>query len=194
MEIKNLIMDNITNEQFNQALKRLPQSAQDFISSKEFNDDLVEVSKKYLLHVNQMGKLSEVIIFTAVGILPTSDFQRNVVKEVGVSGDILNLMIYDINQKIFLPLKKEMYAPPKDLISEGDKETEEEPGENQQNRVSEIPEEKEIETPDTFSQKMTAEYGLSREKVEISDQPNQSEPPQPNNTPPRHDPYREPLP
>ena len=41
-------MDNITNEQFNQALDRLPKSAQEFVTSQEFSDNLIKIGKKYL--------------------------------------------------------------------------------------------------------------------------------------------------
>lgn len=183
-------MDNITNEQFNQALDRLPKSAQEFVTSQEFSDNLIKIGKKYLLHVDQMGNLSELIIYTTVGILPISDFQKNVIKKVGIPEDILNLIIYDINQQVFLPLKQKLYfSSPSSSDDKKVSTQENEVGQEEENENSIT-----NPTPDTFADKMTAEYGLSREKVEISDQPNQSEPPQPNNTPPRHDPYREPLP
>lgn len=190
-------MNNITSEQFEEALGRLSPAAKGFITSKEFSDALMEIGKKHFLHVNQIGNLSELIIYTAVGILPISNFSENIVKKVGVPEDTLNLIIYEINQRIFLPLRKEMYE--RDQILAGThKETEEKPAEETPEKPKEeetsLNNENSLPIVDTFSQKMTTDYGLAREKVEISNQPNQKETPKPVKDPPRHDPYREPIP
>lgn len=183
-------MENISNEQLTKALGKLSGPAKEFMVSVEFNDILISIGKKHLLHINQIGELTVLIIYTAVGLLPITDFKKNVISKLNVSEDTVNLIIYDVNQQVFLPLKQKLYFSstsfPEDKKDSTQEEKVEQKEENENTPTN--------PTPDTFADKMTTEYGLAREKVEIADQPSPSQPPAPEDTPPRHDPYREPLP
>lgn len=182
-------MENISNEQLTKALGKLSGPAKEFMVSVEFNDILISIGKKHLLHINQIGELTVLIIYTAVGLLPITDFKKNITNKLNVSEDTVNLIIYDVNQQVFLPLKQKLYFSSSSSPEDKKDQVQEEKVEQKK--------EKEITpanpSPDTFADKMTADYGLAREKVEINNEPTPNESVELIDTPPRHDPYREPI-
>jgi len=179
---------NLDKEQIKQAKGRLSEKVVEILDSEETAVLLAEIGKKHQLHIDQTGNLAKIVRLFIMGLVKANDFGDILTKETGISTDLTNLIIYELNQKLFskirIAMREASTAKPENVETESP----------EKDMVDQEGASEDVPTPDTFSQKMTAEYGLSREKVEISDQPNQSEPPQPNNTPPRHDPYREPLP
>lgn len=177
---------NLNKEQIKQAKSHLPENVVEILDSEETAATLAEIGKKHQLHIDQTGNMAKVVRLFIMGLIKSSDFNDILTRETGISTDLANLIAYDLNQKIFNKIRTAMMSAGESQSKSIEVET---PKENETGQAIEDA----SPAPDTFSQKMTADYGLPREKVEIADQSSQSQPPAPEDTPPRHDPYREPL-
>jgi len=98
---------------------------------------------------------------------------------------VINLVTYELNQEILNKIRtamKEATVQPKNTSAKPESL-----------ETSQPEKKEEISTADTFSQKTTSNYGLPREKVEVTDKSTATTPEKTTETPPRHDPYREPI-
>jgi len=83
----------------------LPESIKEMIMSSGYQEDLIEISKKYNLNVEQMGKLELETTMTMMGLTPTADFQRELTRELGVDMVIGAQIVADINTQIFAKIR-----------------------------------------------------------------------------------------
>lgn len=97
-------------------LLETPEDIQDFLASSKCTDALVSIGEKYHLHVDQTGKLSDQVVYTVVGLETLYDFKERVIKELGIAEDTANLIIYDLNQNVFGPIRESMLAMVKQKV------------------------------------------------------------------------------
>jgi len=156
-----------SKEQLQAQYKLLPDRIKTLMGNTETVDNIMVIGKKYNFHIDQLNTLNEEVSLVLYGIERPENFQTNLRKYLGVSEDIANLITYDINQQILLPIKediKELYSP---LSS------------------------KKSPTEQTFDQKMGGMTSVPKQTVEVKPETGDNKITAPT-TPPR-DPYREPI-
>ena len=106
--------------------KQAPPFIQRFISSGALSKFVEQTQDKYKLHIDVAGRLSDEITMLMVGITDPKEFIQNLAKEALVPEASLSLIVAEINQKIFVPLREEMRkgpqpqaAPPSPKATEG---------------------------------------------------------------------------
>lgn len=95
---------NIPHEQYVHIYNGLPRPIRDFLIDEEFNTIIQDVGHKYQLHVDTMGVLSEIVTQMLLGLLNPVLALDNM-KNSGVPLDTARLIITDLNQKVFIPLR-----------------------------------------------------------------------------------------
>jgi len=86
----------------------LPEPIQKLLGSPSIVDAVIEIGKKYHLHLDAVNLLSEEMSLVLFGLERPQDFNPNIRKYLGLSEDVANLITYDINQLIFSKIRKEL--------------------------------------------------------------------------------------
>lgn len=88
--------------------QQLPKVVQDFMGSEETIDKILDIGKKYNLHIDQLSILNEEVSLVLHGLERNTNFNYNLRKYLGLSEDIANLITYDLNQEIFSKIRGEI--------------------------------------------------------------------------------------
>ncbi len=107
---------HFTKEQINIAYNALPDDVRDFYSKEKTAVNIYNIGKKYNLHVDAVGKLGELVGLAIMGLVPLIDFNKELVERTGVAEDTANLIIYDLNQEVFGPIRESMLAMVKQKV------------------------------------------------------------------------------
>lgn len=189
--------ETTTSSNFNEALERAPQPVKDFIFSDEYTDAIYELGKKLYLHIDQTAKLSDMVMSSIIGLFPSTDLPSKVAKEIQLSEDQANILVYDLNQTIFLPLRQKIYqgqSTNNQHPTEKSEETTPLPSNSEEKTANFAEAPKTNPARDIFAQKMSSDFGLPKEKVEIGSSPSAKPTETATVEPPRkRDPYREPV-
>ena len=86
----------------------LPQSLKTIIANLDMGTITDGLRQKYNLHVDQLGQIAEEITSVMVGLASVYDFNSKIKNRAGLTEDVANLITYDINQQIFLKIRKEL--------------------------------------------------------------------------------------
>lgn len=176
-------------EQIKQAKEKLPEAVQEILDSEEVATSIFEIGKKYQLHVDQIGNLAVITRLYLMGLVSPTDFDSTLIKETGISTDVANLITYELNQKIFLKIKAIMIDRPENKTITTDKKNQDD---SELYAMTENSKTGKQSSPNILTQKMSSDFGLSKEKVDLSSNTlNSTDQPQP--VPPHKDPYREPI-
>lgn len=103
-----------TKEQIQAQYKILPEKIQDMMGATETVDTVLDIGKKHNMHIDQLNALSEEVSLVLYGLEKPESFHGNLRKYLGLSEDEANLITYEINQRILLPLREEikkLYSP-----------------------------------------------------------------------------------
>lgn len=87
---------------------KLPERIRDFMETDETIEKILNIGKKYRLHIDQLNGLSQEVGYILHNIEPASNFNRNLIKYLGLSEDVANLITYDLNQEIFSQIRREL--------------------------------------------------------------------------------------
>jgi len=101
-------MQNIDKDLLNQAYDRLPDNLRAVFDAEETALTLINIGKKYNLHIDQMGELTTLVHYVLLGFLAPDNFVRELKNTVGISEDEANLITYDLNQQILVKIRKEL--------------------------------------------------------------------------------------
>jgi hypothetical protein len=100
-------MKHFTDQEIADALKKVPKLIQDELSSGEDTAVvLAQMGQKYKLHVDQIGTLAELNRNMLLGLVGPSEFLQDLVT-AGISDKDAREIMKEINEKIFVPLRKE---------------------------------------------------------------------------------------
>lgn len=156
---------SIDKEKINEAYKKLPEEMKAILVSDETSEFVMNLGKKYQLHVDQTGALSNAIILIMVGLMRPNEFIPAVAKNLNIETDKAQQIAKEINDQIFAPIRESL----KQVHSSAPKLNDEQPGET----TREI--RRELDPLDSF----------------LSSNPNKDEVPPPR--PYTQDPYHEPI-
>jgi hypothetical protein len=164
----------IDKEKINEAYGNLPEKVREIFDSEETALAISEIGKKNNLHIDQLGVLTNIVHTFILGLTKPSDFDDLMVREMGISADTANLIVYDLNQKIFQKIRNV-------LVSSSNADSNARPTINTEVKKTEL--------DGAFAQKMSGTTVMPKEKVEVKAEVSD------NGTAvtPKRDPYREPT-
>ena len=87
-----------------------PSYVQTFIQSGGLESFLLEIQKKYALHVDVLGTLSDETLMMLLGYSTPSEFAENLKKESSLSENLPSIL-EDMNSGIFIPLRDQAKTP-----------------------------------------------------------------------------------
>lgn len=160
------------NKQENELAKRLaelPQEIKSAIDSIETSNAIRAISDKYHLHIDQAGELADEISLVMIGSTKPDRFISHIIKRLHISNELAQNIARETNQNIFIKIKEALQKVQGFEIEDDDQVKKPEP-------------------VDLFTQKMNFLFQNKKEEEEniTSEQDKPI-------TPPRHDPYKEPV-
>lgn len=161
----------IKPEQLKEAFQKVPEEIQKIFSEDFYGNTLAEITRKYQLHIDQSGILSNEISAVILGLISRQSFASDLRKNLGISEDTANLIIYDLNHQIFSKVKEQI--------------------QNSQEQMGALkqasPSPRQI-----FDQKMSGVSNVPKQEVEVKTETGDNGNKEASAKPPR-DPYREPI-
>lgn len=161
----------IDTDKIEEAYDSLPESLKSVLDSRETARTISDIGKKYSLHIDQLGKMAIVVRGIISGVVPRQNFLNQLREGTGLPEDVINLLVYDLNQQIFSKIREELQKSPTQIIAD----------------KSNSPSPQQI-----FEQKMEGISNVPKQKVEVKAETGDNKVEVANSKPPR-DPYREPI-
>lgn len=96
---------NYTPAQLHEMLKTLPPDVNEAIGSVNYIDTLIDIEKKYHLHLDQADALGNEIFKLMLGLTQPQQFIGALKASVGVSDEAAKVIATEVNEKIFRPIK-----------------------------------------------------------------------------------------
>lgn len=85
-------------------MSRLPVPVQEFLSSDERNEVVLNLSKKYGLHTDQAGVFESAFLLMMLGVDSPEAFS-NTLRSQGLPNETIQGLMSDLNTEVFLPLR-----------------------------------------------------------------------------------------
>jgi hypothetical protein len=104
--------DTYTKQQRLEALRRLPQTAQDAILSMELSEKFTDIMKRHNLRADEAGAVADAVNLVMVGLKPAGWLKQTIASSIKVSPEKLDVLIRDINGEFFAPIRKAMTETP----------------------------------------------------------------------------------
>lgn len=92
-------------EELNEAFEKIPEPLQDAMASVDTARIINNVGKKYNLHIDQIGALSEEAGYVLLGLTHPTEFVSSLTKRLGVGRVVASQIASDINEQIFLKFR-----------------------------------------------------------------------------------------
>lgn len=101
-------MKNITSEQIKNAFNAMPEDLTRSIADIEVSKVVQELGKKYDLHIDKVGALDGLVSLSFAGLLSPQELTEEIQQGLGLSVIQSPLLINDLNEKIFAPVRQKM--------------------------------------------------------------------------------------
>ncbi|MFA6416235.1 MAG: hypothetical protein WCW56_01975 [Candidatus Paceibacterota bacterium] len=87
----------------------LPDEIKAVYSDPEILDEIYQICVDHgVKHLDQIGNVQDAIYDIMLGLLKPNDFVPFVIKETGLSEDVVNLLTHDINDQILKPIRQQL--------------------------------------------------------------------------------------
>mgnify|MGYP001346511750 CR=1 FL=1 len=106
MDSQNKNLDALIDER----VARLPESVIDAIESIGIEERLQRISKNHNLHLDKWAILEGEIMLTLLGITDPDDLTEQIAKKVGVEMTQAQLLVNDIADAVFTPIREKMQS------------------------------------------------------------------------------------
>lgn len=114
-------MRQFTAEEIQAQFEKLPQSTQEAVTSSEVHDNLIAISKKHNLMIDQEGELVDQVGLVMLGLSPSRDFVKNFSSKAGIDTKKATGIAEDINTEIFSKIKASMRAAQEKIDTSSEK-------------------------------------------------------------------------
>jgi hypothetical protein len=86
-------------------MKSLPHDVQEAIHGSSWERKILEIGRKYGLHVDQLEILQTELSLAVLGLVGRDEFVRETMREAHIPKQTMELMVFDINRDIFEPIR-----------------------------------------------------------------------------------------
>lgn len=109
---------DIDKQKIRELFEHLSEPMQDIVYSPETEEGILEIGRKYNLHVDQLGKLVDEVDYVLIGLNPIDSIEKNIAEKVGTDPVTTKSIVSEINESVFRRVRES-------LIEEADKNKEE---------------------------------------------------------------------
>ncbi len=109
-------MPDYPKEQLWELYKDLPKNLQNALFSSEIGDNIYEICERNEVEGKKTSEISKNIGYVFLGLLPPSNFQQVLKKEIGLIPKTAENVSVEIERFVFLPLRKNLEAIYKETI------------------------------------------------------------------------------
>lgn len=102
MEPKEMTLE----ESMKQIMKTLPPVIREYLSQGKYTPVARNLMTKYDLRIDQGGILEREIMLLLLGVESPADFTKSLSDDAGLTREIINNIIQEVNDQIFVPLRK----------------------------------------------------------------------------------------
>jgi len=99
-------LEGIYSAELDQRLNTLPEKIREALTATSTETAILDIGKRYNLHIDQTGKLVEAVTQTLLGVIKPKEFTNYIVNQLGLEKTKANLITVDINNQIFLPIRE----------------------------------------------------------------------------------------
>lgn len=100
------MIQEYSKEQLRKLHINLPQELKDAMGSLEVSDSIYEVTQRYKIKEDEkLKRISELVGYVLMGILPPSKFESALQKDIKLSKDIAEKVAHEINRFVFYPVR-----------------------------------------------------------------------------------------
>ena len=104
----------------------LPSYVQSAIHSSDWERKILNIGRKYGLHVDQLEILQTELSLAVLGLSDRQEFVHEVMKEARVNKETMDLMVGEINRDIFIPIREALRQAQEDFEKQQAREVAEE--------------------------------------------------------------------
>lgn len=104
-------MKDLSPEEAGRWMEATPPLVQAAVMSPATGQVIEQIGKQYALHIDVVGLLMKLTSYMLVGYVTPEDFLKEVLS-VGITDQQAKQIIYELNKKIFVPLREEMRKGP----------------------------------------------------------------------------------
>lgn len=92
-------------QQFAELYERIPTDIRMVMDNDEHADKIRAISKKYNLHIDQLGELSAHIGYLMVGALKPKQFIPELVEEMNIDEATATKIVQEVNEQLLTPIR-----------------------------------------------------------------------------------------
>ncbi|MDQ5958054.1 MAG: hypothetical protein QG665_400 [Patescibacteria group bacterium] len=164
-----------SSQELQSKLHVLPEPLQDAILSIDTSEVIKVIGQKHKLHIDQVGKLGEEVLYAMLGLTKPISFIDELEKGLNVSTEVAEQITADLNAKIFIPVVESLKNRDGEDVDYLDQVIQETPATTATPKNNDIPTDiaKNTNNPDFFEKKMshlfTSTADLRAERAEVED-------------------------
>jgi|GEM_PF-1557484 len=115
------MINNSIQNTIDQHMKTLPSYVQSAIHSSDWERRILNIGRKYGLHVDQLEILQTELSLAVLGLSDRQEFVHEVMREARVNKETMDLIVGEINRDIFIPIRKALREAQEDFEAEQDR-------------------------------------------------------------------------
>lgn len=97
-----------TQDIIKKRVAELPSYIREGLSKIAWDKEIIEIGKKHGLHVDEMGTLQTETVMVLVGLVHPDDYAKNLREELHLPRITVDLIVEDVNQKIFKNIRQSL--------------------------------------------------------------------------------------
>lgn len=99
-------MEDQNKQQLKEDFKKLPKIVQDIITESDWQNQIRFITSKHNLRIDQGADLENIVFFVMLGYISPEEFRAELIRELGLSEELVNNIYNDTEELIFSKIKK----------------------------------------------------------------------------------------
>lgn len=102
------MINNSLKNTIDQHMKNLPEDVQEAIHASSWERKILDIGRKYGLHVDQLEILQTELSLAVLGLTEREEFVQETMREARIDKHVMETMVMDINREIFEPIRERL--------------------------------------------------------------------------------------
>lgn len=98
--------DMINDPSIKKHIQKLPKNIRDAVEQFDWSSEILNISQTYHIQIDEIQIFRDETLLVIVGLTAASDFEKNLVKNMGISHELAEKLVAESNEHIFKPLQK----------------------------------------------------------------------------------------
>jgi hypothetical protein len=103
-------MDEKTQKIINDHLEKLPPYIRESLKHIPWANEILQIGKRYGIHVDQMGTLQLETMMVLVGIVHPDEYPKSLRQELNLPEETINNVVREVNERILKTIRQELIA------------------------------------------------------------------------------------